>query len=62
MTLPLCSHSKSSDTGGLLQGLPRISHPAPWMANISLDYDLRGHVKTGQRWSGQNRPTEVAGD
>jgi transglutaminase-like putative cysteine protease len=23
---------------------------------------LRGHVKTGQRWSGQNRPTEVAGD
>jgi membrane-associated protease RseP (regulator of RpoE activity) len=23
---------------------------------------LRGHLKTGQRWSGQNRPTEVAGD
>ena len=23
---------------------------------------LRGHVKNGQRWSGQNRPTEVAGD
>jgi hypothetical protein len=23
---------------------------------------LRGHAKTGQRWSGQNWPTEVAGD
>jgi poly(3-hydroxybutyrate) depolymerase len=23
---------------------------------------LSGHLKTGQRWSGQNRPTEVAGD
>ena len=27
-----------------------------------LPVALRGHVKTGQRWSGQNRPTEVAGD
>jgi hypothetical protein len=24
--------------------------------------NLSGHLKTGQRWSGQNRPTEVAGD
>jgi hypothetical protein len=24
--------------------------------------DLNGHPKTGQRWSGQNRPTEKAGD
>ena len=23
---------------------------------------LSGHPKTGQRWSGQNRPTEEAGD
>jgi hypothetical protein len=23
---------------------------------------LSGHPKTGQRWSGQNRPTEKAGD
>src|SRR5690349_20191503 len=23
--------------------------------------DLSGHLKTGQRWSGQNRPTRVAG-
>ena len=23
---------------------------------------LRGQCKTGQQWSGQNRPTEVAGD
>jgi hypothetical protein len=23
---------------------------------------LRGHAKTGQRWSGQNQPTELAGD
>src|SRR5579872_832243 len=23
---------------------------------------LSGHCKSGQRWSGQNRPTEVAGD
>jgi hypothetical protein len=23
---------------------------------------LRGHIKTGQRWSLQNRPTEVAWD
>lgn len=23
---------------------------------------LRGHVKSGQRWSPENRPTEVAGD
>src|SRR5260370_10116842 len=25
-------------------------------------YSLSGHPKTGQRWSGQNRPTEEAGD
>src|SRR5579864_3874187 len=24
--------------------------------------NLSGHCKSGQRWSGQNRPTEVAGD
>jgi hypothetical protein len=24
--------------------------------------DLSGHPKTGQRWSGQNRPTKEAGD
>jgi hypothetical protein len=24
--------------------------------------DLSGHAKTGQRWSGQNRPTEEAED
>jgi hypothetical protein len=23
---------------------------------------LRGHAKTGQRWSGENQPTELAGD
>ena len=27
-----------------------------------LSNGLRGHIKTGQRWSRQNRPTEVAGD
>ena len=31
-------------------------------ANPKVACVLRGHVKTGQRWSGQNRPTEVAGD
>ena len=26
-----------------------------------LHKSLSGHLKTGQRWSGQNRPTRVAG-
>ncbi len=26
---------------------------------IRSDLDLRGHIKTGQRWSLQNRPTKV---
>src|SRR5260370_20243605 len=33
--------------------------------NINLEWTqsyLSGHPKTGQRWSGQNRPTEEAGD
>ena len=28
---------------------------------VEKDY-LRGHIKSGQRWSLQNRPTEVAED
>jgi hypothetical protein len=31
------------------------------MATAS-SYGLRGHIKSGQRWSPENRPTEVAWD
>jgi len=34
-------------------------------ANACVDKNslsLSGHVKSGQRWSGQNRPTDVARD
>jgi hypothetical protein len=38
-----------------------------WLKNLKREKKfanptLRGQVKTGQRWSGQNRPTEGAGD
>ena len=29
---------------------------------VAVTEALRGHLKNGQWWSGQNRPTEVAGD
>ncbi|MFY9528969.1 MAG: hypothetical protein WAR24_08660, partial [Candidatus Acidiferrales bacterium] len=32
------------------------------LINDGQDTILSGHPKTGQRWSGQNRPTEEAGD
>ena len=35
---------------------------AQGMVAISISEALSGHVKTGQRWSWQNRPTEMARD
>ena len=60
-----------------ISGLHFFGKPAAWSFGPLLGFvsgaefasnelvrsiGLRGHVKTGQRWSGQNRPTEVAGD
>jgi hypothetical protein len=42
-----------------VDALPRI---VPLECIYLFSEDLSGHPKTGQRWSGQNRPTEEAGD
>jgi hypothetical protein len=41
-----------------------VSYLIPWQGNIDdRDYDvLGGHLKTGQWWSPQNRPTELTQD
>jgi hypothetical protein len=43
------------------EDLKRVKAVLREKLGVSLYY-LSGHPKTGQRWSGQNRPTKEAGD
>jgi hypothetical protein len=42
--------------------LPKNLHLAFGPVSALRWQDLSGHIKTGQRWSGQNRPTDEARD